>query len=227
VKFFALLFTFRSALLLAAFGLAACGKATVKLGATAEGFSLASLRSGTVALLVESEVAFSGLTPTYDDAFADRFGTGDSLSSYLSARLLDSLNGGAPRISAAPAPALNPRHILVVRDLALARGERELPTTLLPAVGQNSMQAAGGGASQSWTFSFGVQVWEVASRLPEDGVAADSGNPGIIADTANGLLRHSFRVTATADVPLYAYEAALVETINVAASKATRHLRDL
>lgn len=202
----------------------ACGKATVKPGTAADGFTLAALRTTSAAVIVDAEVATSNLTPSYQEAFKARFGKGDSLSSYLAARLLDSLNRGTPKVPTVAAPALNPRYILIVRDLMLARGVREVPSGLLPTGAQQGMQAAGGGTSESWTFSFVVNVWETAGRNPEDD-DADSGrgvadlrgldSTGAVddvsaaADTLNGLLRYSFSVNGVADVPLYAYKTAL------------------
>jgi|GEM_PF-4291655 len=226
--------------LVASLLLVACGKAMVKPGATAEGFTLATLRAGTSAVIVDADVATSNLTPSYQEAFNVRFGTGDSLSSYLAALLLDSLNRGTPKVPAVVAPALNPRYILIVRDLSLARGTRELPSALLPTGAQQGMQAAGGGTSESWTFSFVVNVWETAGRSFDvddadsgQGVAAPRGadSTGAVedvspaADTLNGLLRYSFSVSGVADVPLYAYKTALEEAVDAAVTKAARHLR--
>ena len=216
--------TLVSALLVASVGLfAACGKATVKPGHAAAGFSVASLRAGSSALIVDARPTLSDLTPSYQSAFADRFGDGDSLASYLAARLLDSLNGGTPAVPAALAPALNPRHILHVRDLVIARTTREVPKATLPSGAQSSpqMEPAGGGTSEGWSVTFTVDVWETSGILGE---AEDE--PGVAApDSAAGKLRFSFAVTGQADVPLYAYKSALTEALNVAANAAVRHLR--
>ncbi len=205
---------FRHGILLGvALALGACGKAAVKPGATAGGFRPESLREAPIALRVDTALALSGLTPAYQEAFDERFGSAEAFSAWLSARLLDLLNNGSPAIAAAITLAADTRYILVVRDLALARGERELPTALLPTGGQRSLQSAGGGTSQSWNFSFAVEIREIVRRTE-----------GVL-DTAGGKLRHAFEVTGAADVPLFAYKTALLEAVNVAADKAARHLR--
>lgn len=214
-------------LLTAAVLFCGCGKAMVKPGERADGFSLKALRAAPVALFVDPDVSLPDLTPPFAAAFADRFGSPDSFSSYLAARMLDSLNHGKPPIQAALAPTPWPRHMVVVRELALRQDEREVPMALLPTGGQQSLQSAGGGTSRSWTLSFLVNVWEVSGRIPdEDGSGHyDHEGPGL-ADTTDGLLRHSFEVTATAEVPLYAYKTALDEAVRVAANKAVRYLRN-
>src|SRR5690606_33144414 len=139
--------------------LAGCGKATVQTGLSRPGFALAALQSGTSAVIVDAGVALRDLTPSYRNALTERFGADDSLSSYLAARLIDSLNIGTPRVAAVAAPGLNPRHIIHVRELIVTRSTREVPTTLLPTGGQQGMQAAGGGTSEAWAVSFEVDVW--------------------------------------------------------------------
>jgi hypothetical protein len=208
--------------------LSACGKATVKPMAVNEGFALSSLQSGINAVIVDTEVGFIDLTPSYQNAFSKQFGSTDSLSSYLAARLIDSLNAGAPKLHAVAAPALNPRHILHIRNLVLERGTRELPTALLPSGSGQSMQAAGGGTSEGWTIAFEVDVWRPTGVLwssDTGGELSDIGGALSVPDSASGLMEYSFTVNGQADVPLYAYKTALVEAVNAAVTKTARHLR--
>jgi hypothetical protein len=196
----------------AALFLTACGKSTVRPVLADPGFEIASLRAGTSALIVDGDVRVAG----FEDAFADRFGTGDSLASYLAARLLDSLNGGNPAIAAATAPTLNPRFVIHVRNIVVDRRTRELPAVILPSGSQNSMEPAGGGTSQSCIVTFDVDVWEQEAAA----VVSDSFPEG-----SAGVRRLVFSVTGVADVPLYAYKTALVEAVTVAARRTARHLR--
>lgn len=204
--------------------LAACGKATVKSGMAREGFVLTDLQSGISAVIVDAGITPQNLSTPYRKALAERFGDGDSLSSHLAARLIDSLNGGTPRVTAVGAPGLNPRHIIHIRELTVSRVTREVPTALLPTGGQQSMQAAGGGASESWAVSFEVDVWRPTGLL---GNAAEdtSAETASVPDSATSVREYSFSVTGRADVPLYAYKTALVEAVNAAAAEAARHLR--
>jgi hypothetical protein len=211
------------ALLCAAAFLAACGKATVRPGVPDPAFSLESLRSGSSGLVVSGDVRVT----EFKKSFKAVFGTGDSLAAYLSARILDSLNRGLPRIEAyalppslfpfpgdtaaaappaapVPRPAV-PTHVLRIRNLAVEKSTRELPVMLLPSDPQNMMQA-GGGKSEGCTVSFDVEIWETAG-------------PGLLAP------RYTFSVTGRADVPLYAYKSALKEAVNAAARGTARHLR--
>lgn len=215
---------FSTLALTAALLVTGCGKATVRPGTSDDGFSLSMLRSAPSAVIIDAEVSFSDLTPSYQSAFNSRFGTEDSLTSYLSAVLIDSLNRGTPRVPAALAPALNPRHILIIRDLVVARGARGLPSTLLPTGGQKSMQSAGGGTSESWTVSFVVNVWESAREFHADSVVVDT-TSFEVPDSTSGLLRYSFAVSGSADVPLYAYKTALIEAVNAAVTQTARQLR--
>jgi hypothetical protein len=192
--------------------LAACGKSTVRPVLADPGFELASLRTGTAALIVDGDVRVEG----FHDAFASRFGSGDSLAAFIAAELLDSLNGGKPVIVASIAPALNPRFVIHVRNLIVERRARELPATILPTGGQQAMAPAGGGTSESCAVTFDVEVWEQDSA----GVASEN-----IPEGASGVRRLVFSVTGLADVPLYAYKTALVEAVNMAARRTARHLR--
>lgn len=201
--------------------LAACGKATVRSGEAREGFSLTDLQSGISAVIVDAAVERADLTAPYRDAFTERFGDSDSLSTYLTARLVDSLNNGTPRLAAVSAPGLNPRHIIHVRELTVSRVTREVPTALLPTGGQQSMQVAGGGTSESWAVSFEVDVWRPVGVVTEESESGDVNVP----DSATSVREYSFSVTGRADVPLYAYKTALVEAVNAAATEVARHLR--
>jgi hypothetical protein len=189
--------------------LSACGKSTVKPGHTDPGFSLENLREGRTALIVDGNVRLAG----FEAAFASRFGTGDSLATYLSARILDSLNSGNPAITALAAPAMNPRHIIHVRNIVVDQHTREIPTAVLPSGGPSRMEPAGGGSSKSCVVTLDVEVWETA---------AEGTQP---PDSASGFRRLSFTVTGQADVPLFAYKAALVEAVNAAARRTAWHLR--
>lgn len=196
----------------AALFLSACGKSTVRPVLADPGFELASLRSGTAALIMDRDARVEG----FHDAFASRFGSGDSLAAFIAAELLDSLNGGKPVIAAAAAPALNPRFVIHVRNIIVERRTRELPATILPTGGQQAMAPAGGGTSESCAVTFEVEVWEQDSVR----VASDS-----IPEGSAGMRRLVFSVTGLADVPLYAYKTALVEAVDMAARRTARHLR--
>src|SRR5690606_35528842 len=76
--------------------LAACGKSHVRPGHADPDFDLAALRSGGVALEIDTTVSVTD----FRRAFAVAFGSGDSLASHLAARILDSLNRGDPKIPA-------------------------------------------------------------------------------------------------------------------------------
>lgn len=211
------------ATLCATFFLAACGKATVQTGTARAGFTLTDLQSGMSAVIVDAVLIRNDLTTSYEEALAERFGHDDSLSSYLTARLIDSLNGGTPRVAAVSAPGLNPRHIIHVRDLVVARVARAVPTALLPTGGQQNMQSAGGGTSESWAVAFEVEVWRPTGVFVHTGEETDEGTR--VPDSTTGVREYSFSVTGRADVPLYAYKTALVEAVNAAATEAARHLR--
>ncbi len=210
-------------LVLPALLLAGCGKATIQTGTAREGFTLTDLQSGISAVIVDAGVIAKDLTTPYQNALTERFGHDDSLSSYLTARLIDSLNGSLPRVAAVNAPGLNPRHILHIRDLTVARVTREVPTALLPTGGQQGMQAAGGGTSESWAFAFEVDVWRPTGVFVHAG--EDSDEDARVPDSTTGTREYSFSVTGRADIPLYAYKTALVEAVNAAATEAARHLK--
>lgn len=213
--------------------LTACGKATLTTGSLRPGFTLTALQGGASAVIVDAVVDTVDFTPSYRTAFAERFGSADSLSSHVAALLIDSLNAGTPRLPAVLAPGLNPRHIIHVRNVTVRRDARDVPSALLPTGGQREMQAAGGGTSEAWSVSFEVDVWRPTGALPDvgDGYVAtgqesDGTEPGslIPPDSATGVKEYSFSVTGRADVPLYAYKTALVEAVNAAAAQAARHL---
>jgi hypothetical protein len=200
--------------------LAACSKSTVRPGFSDPGFSLDSLRSGSSGLVVSGNARVAGFQKSFDALF----GTGDSLAAWLSARILDSLNQGrtpiaayalpafmipfpgdvpvAPPQSPMPRPAV-PSYVIRIRNIAVEKILNEVPSTLLPSGSQIGMVPAGGGTSEACVVSFDGEVWE----------------------TATMTMRHSFSVTARADVTLYAYKTALRGAVKAAARRTAWHLR--
>jgi hypothetical protein len=212
--------------------LGGCGRGTVRPAAFAPGFSLASLSSAPSVLVVSEDVRVT----EFKKSFSNAFGTGEILAAYISARVLDSLNGSIPKIATTPAASglarlfaehpndsllayvstdsgafATPAYVLRIRNVTVGNAFSEIPRVVLPTAAPNSMAPEGGGTNESCIVTFDVEIWEFRG----------GGNDG-----GRELARRgTFGVTGRADVVVYAYKSALVEAVRAATRVTARHLR--
>ena len=184
--------------------LTGCSRSTVSTRFNTPEFTVANLQTASSVLLISPDVHVHGFKKTYRALFKDTA----ALSTRISRKILDSLQLGAPVISASGKAdsALKIRldetgakYVIYLHTVTIEDTVELKEDLLLPGV--NGLQPSRGGISKSCLVTFDVDILDRALAK-----------------------QYSFRVHTKTDVLLYAYKTALLTSLDAAARKTVVHL---
>ena len=156
----------------------ACAAGYIRIGPSSPDFSIGEIKTAKSILLVSEKAEVK----QFKKSFARAFGSGSSLSGYLSKALADSLNA-IPGVSVSVGPAgisdslagdsvsksatffegVEARYALNVKNILIYNSTQYTPGIMAPSGPGGSMVVTGGGISTSCVVSYDVEIWDVPS----------------------------------------------------------------
>jgi hypothetical protein len=178
----------------------------IKAGYSSPGFSIGEIKTAKSVLLVAGKADVR----QFKKSFKRAFGSGDSLSRYLSRVISDSLNRiSGVSICVGPAgysdsldgdsilksekffKSIDAGYIINIKNLVIDNSTQNIPGILAPSGPGGRWEMTGGGVSTSCVFSYDVEIWDLRSMTE----------------------KASFKTTGTSQVFMFFYQKALENAV--------------